>query len=578
MSLRTDGLRIELEEVMAEGKVASFVYPRLCVAYFCEFAIWAAWAGTLSVFASSSLRFTSNEVAWLYCAIPFGAIIGPLFVGPLADRFFAAQKVISVLHFIGGIALFVCGYLCHTHQATFPSMMGLLLLSGICYMPTQGLINSVVFQNLSKPSMGPYVFVFGTIGWIISCLLIAAFFGGEKSYNFFFVGAGFSIFLAIYSLTLPNTPPKGITPSEGKRNFFVSTFGLDAFKLFKDPAFALFVICAFMASIPACGFYFVVQTPYLSQMGYPSPVALGTLNQFSEIFFMTALSTIVIIVGLKVVLLLGMVAWFSRYLIFALPGYGIAPEYDFVFSVIGLLFHGFSYSFLYIGAYLYAESKAPANLKTSVQSMMIFLMLGVGQVLGAQIYPPLAKYNQPVVDNVAVSVDQLQTSDKEIDLKSILKPEVNVPIPAWNGDENSWIQYLDLASQTKKLMGITDTSDSRNVDLGKLLKDQPLTPQSIDTLQEDKLVQDGVRIQYGEENKGEITVTVRYKKEDLKKICEKISAGKPDYSLTRRHWLEAQAVGWKNIFTIPAAFIGVFFLIFLIFGQAPKDTNKEQTT
>ncbi|MDR2643598.1 MAG: MFS transporter [Planctomycetaceae bacterium] len=560
---------------MAESKVASFAYPRLCIAYFCEFAIWAAWAGTLSVFASSSLKFTSNEVAWLYCAIPFGAIIGPLFIGPLADRFFAAQKVISVLHFLGGIALLACGYLCHTQQATFPILMGLLLLSGICYMPTQGLLNSIVFKNLSKPSMGPYVFVFGTIGWIISCLLIAAFFGGEKSYNFFFVGGGFSIFLAIYSLTLPNTPPKGVSQDGVKRNFLVTTFGLDAFKLFKDPAFALFAICAFLASIPACGFYFVVQTPYLSQMGYPSPVALGTLNQFSEIFFMTALSAIVVMVGLKVVLLLGMFAWACRYLFFALPGYGIAPDYDFVFSVVGLLFHGFSYSFLYVGAYMYAEKKAPDNLKASVQSMMIFLLLGVGQVLGAQIFPPLAQYNEPVIAKVAVSVDQLQTTDT-IDLKSKLQPEVEVPLPTWNDAEDSWIQYLDLAAQTKKLMGIKETSNARSVDLGKLLKDQPLTPKSIDTLNEDQLIQDGVKIQYGAKNENEVIVTVKYKKVDLKKICNKISANKPDYSLTRKDWLAAQAVGWKNIFTIPAIFIGIFFLIFLIFGQSPKDEEKEQ--
>ncbi|MDR2171401.1 MAG: MFS transporter [Planctomycetaceae bacterium] len=559
---------------MSEVKGGSFVYLRLCIAYFCEFAIWAAWAGTLSVFAGSSLGFTSNQVAWLYCAIPFGAIIGPLFIGPLADRYFASQRVISVLHFFGGIALLACGYLCHTGQATFPVLMCLLLLSGICYMPTHGLLNSVVFSSLSKPSMGPYVFVFGTIGWIISCLLIAAFFGGEKSYNFFFVGGGFSIFLSIYSLTLPHTPPKGISSDGVKRNFLVSTFGLDAFKLFRDPAFALFVICVFFASVPACGFYFVVQTPYLSQMGYPSPVALGTLNQFSEIFFMTALSAIVIRVGLKAVLLLGMFAWACRYIIFAIPGYGILPEYDFVFSAIGLLFHGFSYSFLYVGAYMYAEKRAPEHLKASVQSMMIFLLLGVGQVLGAQIYPPIAAHNQPAIASVTVPVEQLQAVNNKIDLKSVLKPEVAVPIPAWNDADDSWIQYLDLAAQVKKLMGKTDTSNLQSVDLGKLLNGQTLSAANIDKLADSQLVQEGVKIQYGEKNENEVIVKVQYKKEDLKKICEKISSGKTDYSLTRKDWLAAQAMDWKNIFTIPAAFIGIFFLIFLIFGQSPKDEEK----
>ncbi|MDR1925913.1 MAG: MFS transporter [Planctomycetaceae bacterium] len=552
-----------------ENKTAAFVYPRLCIAYFCEFAIWAAWASALSGFASGTLKFTSGEVSWLYCAIPFGAIIGPLFIGPLADRFFASQKVISVLHFLGGIALLACGYLCQTHQATFQLLMLLMLLSGICYMPTQGLLNSIVFKNLSKPSMGPYVFVFGTIGWIISCLLIAAFLGGEKSHNFFFVGGGFSIFLAIYSLTLPNTPPQGATSDGKKRNLIVSAFGLDAFKLFKDPAFAFFAICVFMASIPACGFYFVVQTPYLSQMGYPSPVALGTLNQFSEIFFMTALSVIVGLVGLKSVLLLGMFAWACRYVFFALPGYGVAPEYDFVFSIIGLLFHGFSYSFLYVGAYMYAEKKAPDNLKASVQSMMIFLLLGVGQVLGSKIYAPLADFNPPKVQNITVAVSQLHADEKELaDLLATSVKTVDVPIPEWNESADSIIQYLDLAAQAKRLRGIKD-DEGKHVDLGKLLEGQPLTQKNIDTIDEKNLVQDGVKISYG--NNKELVASVHYTKENLKEICEKIAAGKTDYSLTRKDWLASQARDWKNIFTIPAIFIGIFFLAFLIFGQSPKD-------
>ncbi|MDR3183049.1 MAG: MFS transporter [Planctomycetaceae bacterium] len=563
---------------MTETKKPLFAYPRLCVAYFCEFAIWAAWAGALSVYASEVLKLTGSQVGWLYCAIPFGAVIGPMLIGPLADRYFAAQKVMSVLHLIGGICLAACGYLCLTHQASFPVLMALMMLSGICYMPTMGLINSVVFANLPKPSMGPYVFVFGTFGWIVSCLLIAAFFGGEMSHNFFFVGGGFSIFLALYCLTLPNTPPKGVDPNS-KRNPIAAALGLDAFKLFKDPMFALFAVCVFFASIPACGFYFVVQTPYLSQMGYPSPVALGTLNQISELFFMTALPILVALIGLRWVLVCGMLAWTARYIFFALPGYGVAPEYDFWFSVIGLLFHGFSYSFLYVAAYMYAERKAPANLKASVQSMMVFLLLGVGQVLGAQIYAPIAQYaqkesGQPKVSDVSVDASQVEAKDKDGKVVS-LTGRISTPIPAWSVKDGSFLQYLDLAAQVKKLQGKQSGSSAKNVDLGELLGDKPFTKETLAAFPDEKLIQDGIKITNPNNAQQELTLTVKYSKDDLKQLGAKMAGGSEDFSLDRKAFLAAKAQDWKTIFTLPAVFIAVFFLVFLFFGREPKEETKE---
>lgn len=552
---------------MSESKGAAFAYPRLCIAYFCQFAIWASWAGALSGYAEGILKLPGWQIASLYSAIPLGAVIGPLFIGPLADRFFAAQKVMGLLHLIGGAALLACGYLCSTNQVSFGVIMGLMLLSGICYMPTMGLINSVVFKNLPKPNMGPYVFVFGTIGWIVSCLLIAAFFGGEKTPNFFYVGGGFGVFLAFYCFTLPNTPPKG-APAPGEKS---DALGLGALKLFKDPVFALFVFCVFFASIPACGFYFPAQVPYLSQQGYPSPVALTTVNQFSELIFMTALPICVVLIGLKPVLLLGMFAWFARYIFFALPGYGIAPDYNFVFSVIGLLFHGFSYSFLYVAAYMYADKKAPDNLKASVQSLMVFLLLGVGQVTGSFMYGGISEMYPAKFPGMTIAASQVEITSGEPSEKF---DSFDVPIPVWNESEDSWVRYLDLAAQAKKWMGVKDDASGRSVDLGQLLAGQALTPALIETMDPARLVQDGVKINDPKDKKKELTLTITYTREDLKKLGSTIS-GKEDFSLNRKDWLAAQARDWKMIFTIPAVFIGVFFLIFLFFGKNPGKDEKE---
>ncbi|MCL2623396.1 MAG: MFS transporter, partial [Planctomycetaceae bacterium] len=425
---------------MTDTKSTSGIYPRLCVAYFCQFAIWGAWAGALGEFAASGLKFSGGEIGSLYNAIPFGAVIAPLFIGPIADRYFSAQKVIALLHLIGGLALLACGWLCLNNQQSFPLLMGLMLLSGICFMPTMGLLNSIVFKHLPNANMAPRVFVFGTIGWIVVNLFIAAFCGGAETPWFFIVSGGVCVFLAVYASTLPDTPPKG-APAPGEKT---AGSGLGVLSLFKDFSFVTFVLCAFLASIPACNYFFPSQVPFLTQRGYPSPVALTTINQFSEILFMLALPFCIPRFGLKKVLLVGMGAWAIRYFCFSQP--------SFPFALAGLMLHGFCYTFLYVASYMYAEKVAPAHLKASAQSMMVFLLLGVGQVLGGYGYGFMSEKYAPQYNDITVAQAQLTPAD-DVSLNDFAGAVFKVPIPAWNDDENSAFQYLDLAKQVNKLLG-----------------------------------------------------------------------------------------------------------------------------
>ena len=539
---------------------AVLTYLRLCLAYFCQFAIWGSWAVALGSYAGSELKFTN--IGWLYNAIPLGALIAPLFIGPIADRYFSAQKVMSVLHFIGGLAFLACGWLCASGNYSFPAIMGLMLLSGICYMPTLGLINSVVFKHLPKPSMAPYVFVFGTIGWIVVNLFIAGFCGGAETPNFFFVGGGVSIFLALYSITLPNTPPKG-APAPGEK----SAGGLGVLSLFKSFSFITFVVCVFLASIPACNYFFPAQGLFLTERGYPAPVALATLNQFSEIFFMLALPFCIARFGLKNVLLIGMAAWSIRYFCFAEPYFALV--------VAGLLLHGFCYSFLYVAAYTYADKVAPAHLKASAQSMMIFLLLGVGQILGGYGYDVMREANPPKFTAIAVGGAQLDPLPEGVDATN----EFMVPIPAWSEAEDSVLQYLDLAAQVQKWLGIEKkASTARTVDLGKLLKGQALTPLTIGGMEREVLVQDGVEISKtstccdpdAPKAFEPFVTSVQYSKDDLKAFGKAVT-GKDEFSLTRSDWFVAQAHDWKQIWQIPAVFIACCFVIFLLLGRNPKE-------
>ncbi|MHC4177348.1 MAG: MFS transporter, partial [Planctomycetota bacterium] len=209
-------------------------------------------------------------------------------------------------------------------------------------------------------------------------------------------------------------------------------FGFGAIRLLKEPAFLLFVLCAFLITIPST-FYFVGCHPMLVQTGRPVPTALMTLSQVSEIFVMFTMPLFIARIGLSRVLAIGMAAWAIRYVCFG--------TLSFPLILLALLLHGFCYSFVFVGAYIYVDKKAPRDLRASAQSLIAFLMLGVGWFIGAQIcgrtmdrYPPLVK-NMPATQKTAVAIEKI--------------PDAS--LPAW-GDPHAgtspW-RYLDLSGTIK---------------------------------------------------------------------------------------------------------------------------------
>ena len=560
---------------MTESKGAVLAYPRLCIAFFCQFAIWGAWMAALGGYIGGVLNFEGWQMAWIYGAMPIGAVIAPLLIGPIADRYFASQKVMAVLHLISGLTLLACYWLCESGmmENLFIPLLVLMLLQGLCYTPTMGLMNAIVFKHLPKPSMAPYVFVFGTIGWIVATLWVAAVDGRAETPFFFLLAGGISVFLALYSLTLPHTPPKGAPVIGGEK-----TSAFAVLSLFKNYAFCVFIICAFLASIPANNYFWPWLVPFLSERGYPSPVALVSLNQFSEIIFMLALAFCIPRLGLKNVLLIGMAAWSLRYFLFSIPLFEMA--------LLGLLLHGFCYAFLYVAAYMYADKVAPDHLKASAQSMMIFLLVGVSQLIGGFGVGYMVDKNPPRLTAIEVQATQIDPMPASIDATDT----VFVPIPAWSA-EDTWHRHLDLTSHVNRWLesrrGDTDdqvveAAPARTVDIGELLAAQGerrLTPATIDAMDREKLIQDGVDISQIQDCCGDelidvepgTVVTVQFTRDSLKAFAREVARTDGDFSLSREDWLAAQARDWSQIYIVPAFIIAGCFFLFLVFGREPKD-------
>ena len=230
---------------------------KLSVMMFLQFFTWGAWFGTLG------LCLLSNQLggfsAGSFGSAPLGAMIAPLFLGLIADRFFPSQKVMGVLFFIGGVFLLIIPGVANAGNGKL--MVWLMLGNMLCYMPTLGLGNSIAFANLDRLTF-PKVRVWGTIGWIVAGLVVGVL-GWSAKFNIFYLAGAASLALGAFSFALPHTP----APAKGEPLNLRALLMLDAFALFKRPAFAEFLICSMLICIPLAYYYGTIPN-YLQNTGY----------------------------------------------------------------------------------------------------------------------------------------------------------------------------------------------------------------------------------------------------------------------------------------------------------------------
>ncbi|EMM7667205.1 MFS transporter [Citrobacter freundii] len=366
---------------------------KLSFMMFVEWFIWGAWFVPLWLWLSKS-GFSAGEIGWSYACTAIAAILSPILVGSITDRFFSAQKVLAVLMFVGAILMYFAA-----RQTTFSGFFPLLLAYSLTYMPTIALTNSIAFANVPDVERDfPRIRVMGTIGWIASGLA-CGFLPQMLGYSDIsptniplLITAGSSALLGVFAFFLPDTPPK----STGKMDFKVM-LGLDALILLRDKNFLVFFFCSFLFAMPLA-FYYIFANGYLTEVGMKNATGWMTLGQFSEIFFMLALPFFTKRFGIKKVLLLGLITAAIRYGFFV---YGGAEEYfTYALLFLGILLHGVSYDFYYVTAYIYVDKKAPVHMRTAAQGLITLCCQGFGSLLGYRLggvmMEKMFAYQEPV--------------------------------------------------------------------------------------------------------------------------------------------------------------------------------------
>lgn len=357
---------------------------------FLQFFIWGAWYVTIGNYMAA--QGMADLTHWPYTVNPVAAIIAPFFLGLVADRFFATEKVLGTLHVIGGLIMLV------VPQATGSPLLFILLLLmyNICYMPTLGLSNSLAFHNIqNQEKQFPLIRVFGTIGWIVAGLFIGFILGQfsgdelpDRTPLPLYTAAIASLILGAYSFTLPHTPP----PAAGEKVSFNSIIGVDAFRQLGSRSFYIFIACSILICIPLAAYYnfapiFVANSVYDQNVSnavvgmLPNPSSLMSLGQMSEAAFMLLMPLLFARFGVKWMLAIGMAAWVFRYLFFALG----APDAVFWMVVAGILLHGICYDFFFVTGQIYVDKKSTPAVRGQAQGFFVLVTYGLGMFIGAQI-------------------------------------------------------------------------------------------------------------------------------------------------------------------------------------------------
>jgi MFS family permease len=321
---------------------------RLSAMMFLQFFIWGAWFVTLGTYlVQGPLQASASQVATAFLSQSIGAIVAPFLVGLIADRYFAAQRILAVLHLAGAALMWMA-----STATSFGVFSACVMIYMLLFMPTLALANSIAMRHMQAPEKQfPPVRVAGSIGWIVAGVLIG-WLGWEQAHRLeltFRMAAAASLILGLYAL-----------------------------RLLKSRSYLVF----FLASIAICiplSFYYNFTNPYLNDLGVRGAAGLQSLGQVSEVLLMLAMPFLFARLGVKTMLALGMAAWVLRYVLFA---YGDAGA-GFALLVSGIVLHGICYDFFFVTGQIYTDAHAGPASRSSAQGFITLATYGVGMLIGS---------------------------------------------------------------------------------------------------------------------------------------------------------------------------------------------------
>jgi nucleoside transporter len=355
---------------------------RLSLMMFLQFAIWGSWGVMITPYLEKTLGFSPSTTGGIVSTMALGTIFAPLFIGQIADRYFASERLMAILHLLGAGLLY---WMAHLDE---PAVFYFVALAyALVYSPTLALSNSITFTHVPDGGRDfPGLRVLGTIGWIAAGWILGTFLDASSN-QMFLLAACFSLALGIMSLFLPHTPPPG---KAGEALPFLKALGL-----LKESNFAVFFGISFVITI-VLAFYYISTSVYLGKGGVGlegnAISKVMTIGQGAELVLLPFLPIFLSRWGMKWVLALGMLCWGIRYLLFALFANAGYPDSLYVLVLIGIALHGICFDFFFAAGFIHVDNTAPPDIRGSAQSLYTLLTYGLGMWLGTMVAGFLGDY------------------------------------------------------------------------------------------------------------------------------------------------------------------------------------------
>ena len=366
----------------------SNVKSRLIILSFLQFAVWGAYLTSMGRYLGS--YGLGANIGWFYSVQGIVSIFMPAIMGIIADRWVPAQRLLAFCHAMAALFMGVTGYIGMTKGAdvTFNDLFWTYTMSVAFYMPTLALSNSVSYTALNKAGLDtvkafPPIRVFGTIGFIVSMLLVD-YTGFQNDYNQFLTSAVWGMILAVYSLSLPACP----VDNSGERKSLVAALGFDAFKLFKQKRMAVFFVFSMLlgAALQISNGYanpfingFGDQAEYAGTFAVEHTNMLISLSQMSETLCILLIPVFLSRFGIKRVMLIAMLAWVLRFGFFAVGDPGFPGV---LFFVLSMVVYGVAFDFFNISGSLFVDNEVPESMRSSAQGLFILMTNGLGASIG----------------------------------------------------------------------------------------------------------------------------------------------------------------------------------------------------
>lgn len=378
------------EPSVSTGRSPGKTIVQMSAMMFLQYWSLGLWYVTAMTFIAANTGsegeriFSAGFIGYSAAAAAIGSLVAPTLFGWIADQFFSAERLLSLLHLGAAGSL----YMMYQAESQTGFFLGLLAYFQF-YSPTVSLTNTIALARLDdRDREFPIVRMYGTVAWVAAGVFIGTIcrrWLGEsiEPTRIPLMIAGWShVAMIAYSLTLPLSRPRNRQEAAATVNKSDAAGEATAATRWR-PSHRLVWFLVISLAATAMSQTYNLMNVFLNQTGYLDAAATLTLGQLGEVVCLLSMGWLFTKFRLKTLFLIGVVCWTVRYLLLAAGSLDWLGAGATVCVFAAILVHGPAYLFVYLIGQLYIDKLVDSAHRGVAQGLHTLATNGIGHLLGA---------------------------------------------------------------------------------------------------------------------------------------------------------------------------------------------------